>query len=101
MWRDAVENIQGQHHHDIVMKKAEQGNSRSYTVSRLRRESPDLYEEVKEGRLSANAFGRGNKSSSGCRSKAAQPPDYRGVRVGDERIMEIHASRIIGIGDGE
>jgi hypothetical protein len=31
------------------------GNSRAHTVSRLRREAPELYEEVRAGRISANA----------------------------------------------
>lgn len=57
MWRDAITAPVGANqHHDIVMtRKGEQGNSRSYTVSRLRREAPELYEEVREGRMSANA----------------------------------------------
>ena len=31
------------------------GNSKAYTCERLRRESPELFEEVKAGRISANA----------------------------------------------
>jgi hypothetical protein len=42
---------------DIVTNKPtpERGNSRSYTLDRLERERPDLLEEVKAKRLSANA----------------------------------------------
>jgi hypothetical protein len=46
MWRDAISNPQGQHHHDNVIMKAEQGNSVSYTLSRLKRQSPGLFERV-------------------------------------------------------
>jgi hypothetical protein len=40
--------------HDNVMKSP-QGNSRSYTLDRLEREAPDLYAEVLQGNLKANA----------------------------------------------
>ena len=38
-----------------------QGNSRSYTVSRLKREFPELYQRVVAGELSANAAGSPSK----------------------------------------
>jgi hypothetical protein len=31
------------------------GSSKAYTVSRLKRQAPELYEAVKDGKLSANA----------------------------------------------
>jgi hypothetical protein len=40
--------------HDNVMT-AQQGNSRAYTLNRLKREQPDLFEEVVKGEMSANA----------------------------------------------
>ncbi len=40
---------------DNVSIKPEHGNSREYTVSRLRNQRPDLFERVKAGELSANA----------------------------------------------
>jgi hypothetical protein len=43
---------------NITSKERVTGTSKSYTVSRLRREAPALYEEVKEGRLSANSAER-------------------------------------------
>jgi hypothetical protein len=39
----------------INRNKAEQGTSRSYTLARLKRERPDLFERVKAKKLSANA----------------------------------------------
>jgi hypothetical protein len=42
-------------HHDNVMMKAPQGNSRAYTLDRLKRERPDLFAKVTAGKLSANA----------------------------------------------
>lgn len=43
-------------HSDIITTHEDgRGTSRSYTVSRLRREARELYEEVRDGRLSANA----------------------------------------------
>lgn len=42
--------------HDIIMlDKAVQGTSRSYTVARLKDQRPDLFAQVKSGKLSANA----------------------------------------------
>jgi hypothetical protein len=40
---------------DNVTIKPERGNSRAYTLDRLRRERPDLFERVKAGEFSANA----------------------------------------------
>ncbi len=58
MWRDAVTPPAGRPslNGDIITNNEDgRGTSKSYTVFRLRREAPELYEEVKEGRLSANA----------------------------------------------
>lgn len=57
MWRDAVTPPVGtnQHHDNIMTQKAEQGTSKSYTVSRLKREAPELFQKVARGELSANA----------------------------------------------
>ena len=61
MWRDAMtaakhvhrdaDNVPISDSNNVPIR----GNSKSYTVSRLRREAPQLYAEVREGRLSANA----------------------------------------------
>lgn len=40
--------------HDNIMR-IKQGTSRAYTVSRLSKERPDLFDKVKAGELSANA----------------------------------------------
>jgi hypothetical protein len=40
-WREAMTGEQGAHH-DIVMMKAQQGNSLAYTLARLNRDRPDL-----------------------------------------------------------
>lgn len=40
---------------DIVSTQPEHGNSRAYTLDRLKRKRPDLYAEVVAGRLTANA----------------------------------------------
>ena len=37
------------------VKKTQQGTRKDYTLSRLKREAPALFEEVKAGRMSANA----------------------------------------------
>ena len=37
------------------VRPQEKGTSKAYTCERLRRESPELFEEVKAGRISANA----------------------------------------------
>ena len=55
LWRQAISEPQGRHHHDNVMMKATQGNSRAYTLDRLQRERPDLYAEVVAKKKSANA----------------------------------------------
>jgi hypothetical protein len=53
MWRDAVTRGDGRPSKtgdNITGIERVTGTSRSYTVSRLRREAPALFEEVKEGR---------------------------------------------------
>jgi len=42
------------HAHDNVIS-SEQGNSRAYTLTRLKREAPELFKRVVDGELSANA----------------------------------------------
>lgn len=58
MWREAMKE-QGKRNdiHDNIMevKEQKQGTSRSYTLARLQRVRPDLFEMVKAGKLSANA----------------------------------------------
>jgi hypothetical protein len=41
MWRAAMVGKQGAHN-DNIMMKTEQGNSRAYTLDRLKREKSDL-----------------------------------------------------------
>ena len=63
MWRDAMKGKQGGDRRsdvaikddNIILDKANQGTSRSYTVSRLQREAPELFAQVVAGTLSANA----------------------------------------------
>lgn len=57
LWRDAVTPIKGtnQHSDNITTQDDGRGTSRSYTVSRLKRERPDLFERVATGEMSANA----------------------------------------------
>lgn len=43
---------------DNVIVDPEQGNSRAYTLARLRRERPDLFDRVKAGEMSANGAAR-------------------------------------------
>lgn len=40
---------------NIIFDRPKQGTSRAYTLDRLQRERPDLFEQVKAGKLSANA----------------------------------------------
>lgn len=58
MWRSEMTGEPHRHKPDsdnITIKTDGRGTSRSYTVSRLQRERPDLFDEVKAGNLSANA----------------------------------------------
>jgi hypothetical protein len=57
MWRQATTGEKHLHKtdHDNVIITSKQGNSRAYTLTRLKRERPDLYARVKAGELSANA----------------------------------------------
>jgi hypothetical protein len=43
---------------NIIKQKPQQGTSRAYNLNRLKREAPELFEEVKAGKMSANARGR-------------------------------------------
>ena len=40
---------------NIIIDNTKQGTSKAYTLDRLNRQAPELYEEVKAGNLSANA----------------------------------------------
>lgn len=57
MWREAMKGKAGRKCGDNVtqLTKTEKGNSRSYTVSRLQREAPELFAKVVAGEISANA----------------------------------------------
>jgi hypothetical protein len=50
--RKSEDGING---NNITIDQRVTGTSRAYTLSRLKRESPELFEEVCEGKLSANA----------------------------------------------
>ncbi len=54
MWREEMKS-QGKRNLLNNVKEATAGNSRSYTVSRLQREAPELFSQVVAGTLSANA----------------------------------------------
>ena len=54
MWREEMKS-QGKRNLLNNVKEATAGNSRSYTVSRLQREAPELFAQVVAGTLSANA----------------------------------------------
>ena len=57
LFREAMKGV-NQHDlpNDNVMEQAAtQGNSRAYTLERLKKQHPAIYEEVKDGKLSANA----------------------------------------------
>ena len=55
LWREQMTppNHRPISHDNVITSK--QGNSRAYTLSRLKVEEPKLFEEVKAGRMSANA----------------------------------------------
>jgi len=62
MWREAMTDKKGKRTKNnsdnitIINKpKSGRGTSRAYAVSRLKRQRPDLFDEVKEGKMSANA----------------------------------------------
>lgn len=58
LWRDAVQEKPGpkpeSNSHNNIMR-TNQGTSRSYTLSRLKRKNPKLFQRVVNGELSANA----------------------------------------------
>ena len=53
MWREAMKPEAGRNQHSSVDNvnalRTEKGNSRAYTVSRLKSQRPDLFELVKAG----------------------------------------------------
>lgn len=63
MWREAmkaktgpkVKREENSYCNNITQTKGATGTSRAYTVSRLQREAPELFEKVKAGEMSANA----------------------------------------------
>ena len=56
MWRGAMSNGKGKPvNNDNIINKDSQGTSRSYTLSRLEKQHPEIYQEVCAGQLSANA----------------------------------------------
>ena len=54
LWRRAMVGKPGAHSTNVTMK-ALRGNTRAYTLDRLEREQPDLFKQVKAGKISANA----------------------------------------------
>ena len=59
LFREAMKGESGrpsteEYHNNVMELKSVQGNSKSYTVSRLKRDRPDLFEKVVAGELSAN-----------------------------------------------
>jgi hypothetical protein len=62
---------------DIVSLKPKHGNSATYTLSRLKRERPDLFARVVAGELSANAAAigraRGHDRSAESPSRCGTP----------------------------
>lgn len=58
MWREAMKPGQGTRTDlgdNVTQVEKPKGNSRSYAVSRLQRESPELFAKVAAGEMSANA----------------------------------------------
>lgn len=55
MLREATTGEPGAHHDNVMMREAKQGNTRAYTLDRLKREKSDLFDRVVAGELSANA----------------------------------------------
>lgn len=60
--------------HKPAAKKAVQGNSRAYTLTRLKKERPDLFESVAAGELSANAAAIEAGWRKPVRKQQQQPP---------------------------
>ena len=64
MWREEMKHQgersdlkpEGNIHNNVMdVTPPRQGNSKSYTISRLEREAPELFAQVKDGTLSAHA----------------------------------------------
>jgi hypothetical protein len=57
LWREAMKGQEGGDTtcNNVTGAKATTGNGKAYTVSRLKRESPELFQQVVAGELSANA----------------------------------------------
>jgi hypothetical protein len=55
MWRKAITPAKHRHHDsDNVTFTDGRGNSRSYTLSRLEREAPELFKKVLDRKMTAN-----------------------------------------------
>jgi hypothetical protein len=65
LFRAATTGKPGAHNHNIM--RSRQGTSRAYTLDRLKRDRPDLFDRVKANNLSANAAA----IEAGWRKKAA------------------------------
>jgi hypothetical protein len=94
MWREATVGKQGAHTSNRSMKPVH-GTTRAYTLDRLKRERPDLFDKVKLGKMSANAAA----IEAGFRKQATPlehilkllpkltPTEWRQLRArGDERF---------------
>ncbi len=74
MWREEMTNDVGRPkkpadneqevNSDIITNNPERGTAKSYTVSRLKRESPELFAQVVAGDLSANAASHRSKCNA-------------------------------------
>ena len=66
---------------DNIISNSAQGTAKSYTLDRLDRERPDLYERVVDGEMSANAAA----IKAGFRTKTVSVPVRKGGEVQIER----------------
>jgi hypothetical protein len=57
MFREAAKGQEGGDttNNNVISGRSTQGNSKAYTLARLSKESPELFAEVKAGKISANA----------------------------------------------
>jgi len=55
LWREVMTPAKHIHHDDTDNISISHGTSRNYTLTRLKSQYPKIYEQVKTGRLSANA----------------------------------------------
>jgi hypothetical protein len=102
LYREAMKEHHNQHTRKdniVILADMPQGNSKAYTCERLSKVAPELFEEVKAGRMSANAAA----IRAGIRKKPTPEQDCRRafIKCSNKTAMIAELLELMEIDDNE